>query len=131
MYADVSFPISSFQVFSYKIPHKLVNSISVGCTVSAPLGRRIVNGIIVSCNSKKNFNGEIKEIESLVDDKPILDDKLWKLITWLSTYYNTPIGLAAKAVLPSNLSTSYEPKKQSFAKISSLKNEKKFKGKSS
>ena len=128
MYADVSFPISSFQVFSYKIPHKLVNSISVGCTVSAPLGRRIVNGIIVSCNSKKNFNGEIKEIESLVDDKPILDDKLWKLITWLSTYYNTPIGLAAKAVLPSNLSTSYEPKKQSFAKISSLKNEKKIQG---
>ena len=128
MFADVSFPISSFQVFSYKIPDQLVNSISVGSTVNAPLGKRIVSGIIVNCYSKKKFNGKIKEIKSLVDGKPVLDDNLWKLISWLSAYYNTPIGLAAKAVLPSQLSTNYEPKKQSFAKVTAFKNETIIKG---
>ena len=128
MFADVSFPISSFQVFSYKIPDQLVNSISVGSTVNAPLGNRIVSGIIVNCYSKKKFDGKIKELKSLVDGKPVLDDNLWKLISWLSAYYNTPIGLAAKAVIPSQLSTNYEPKKQSFAKVTAFKNETIIKG---
>ena len=128
MFADISFPISSFQVFSYKIPDQLVNSIFVGSTVNAPLGKRIVSGIIVNCYSKKKFDGKIKEIKSLVDGKPVLDDNLWKLISWLSAYYNTPIGLAAKAVIPSQLSTNYEQKKQSFAKVTGFKNETIIKG---
>ena len=117
MYADVSFPISSFQVFSYKIPENLASVASVGSTVNAPLGKRMVSGIIVSCYSESKYSGKIKEITSIEEGKPILDGKLWKLITWLSSYYDTPIGLAAKAVLPSQLSTSYEPKKQNFARI--------------
>ena len=85
MYADVSFPISSFQVFSYKIPKKLTTTVSVGSTVYAPLGKRMVSGIIVSCYPESKYNGKIKEINSVEQGKQILDGKLWKLITWLST----------------------------------------------
>ena len=128
MYADVSFPISSFQVFSYKIPKKLTTTVSVGSTVYAPLGKRMVSGIIVSCYPESKYNGKIKEIDSVEQGKPILDGKLWKLITWLSTYYDTPIGLAAKAVLPSQLSTSYEPKNQNFAQALHSQNKNNIKG---
>ena len=117
MFADISFPISSFQVFSYKIPDFLAKKILIGSTVNAPLGKRNVNGVVVKCYSEKKYQGTIKEINSVIDDKPILDDNLWKLINWLSSYYNTPIGLAAKAALPSELSTAYEPKKQNYIKI--------------
>ncbi len=128
MYADVSFPISSFQVFSYRIPENLATAASVGSTVNAPLGKRIVSGIIVSCYSESKYSGKIKEITSIERGKPVLDGKLWKLITWLSSYYDTPIGLAAKAVLPSQLSTSYEPKKQNFARALYSKSESNIKG---
>ena len=64
MYADVSFPISSFQVFSYKIPENLATVASVGSTVNAPLGKRMVSGIIVSCYSENKYTGKIKEITS-------------------------------------------------------------------
>ena len=128
MYADVSFPISSFQVFSYKIPENLATVASVGSTVNAPLGKRMVSGIIVSCYSENKYTGKIKEITSIEQGKPILDGKLWKLITWLSSYYDTPIGLAAKAVLPSQLSTSYEPKKQNFARALHSQSENNIKG---
>tara|TARA_Y100000748_G_scaffold70549_1_gene57713 strand:- start:86 stop:2302 length:2217 start_codon:yes stop_codon:yes gene_type:complete len=128
MYADVSFPISSFQVFSYKIPENLATAASVGSTVNAPLGKRMVSGIIVRCYSESKYTGKIKEITSIEQGKPILDGQLWKLITWLSSYYDTPIGLAAKAVLPSKLSTSYEPKKQNFARVLHSQNEKNIKG---
>ena len=128
MYADVSFPISSFQVFSYKVPENLATAASVGSTVNAPLGKRMVSGIIVRCYSESKYTGKIKEITSIEEGKPILDGQLWKLITWLSSYYDTPIGLAAKAVLPSKLSTSYEPKKQNFARVLHSQNEKNIKG---
>ena len=128
MFADISFPISSFQIFSYKIPDSLLSSISVGCTVKAPLGKRVVSGIVVSCYSKKKFTGKIREIGSLEEGKPVLDDKLWKLINWLSSYYDAPIGLAAKSVLPSQLNTDFEPKKQSFVRVLSSENQNKIKG---
>ena len=118
MFADISFPISSFQVFSYKIPSELSAKILIGSTVNAPLGKRNVNGIVVNCYSEKKFRGTTKEINSLVNEKPILDEKLWKLINWLSSYYNTPIGLAAKVALPSELNTTYEPKKQTYVTVS-------------
>ena len=117
MFADVSFPISSFQIFSYKIPSELSDKILIGSTVNAPLGKRNVNGIVVNCYSEKIFKGATKEINSLLDEKPIIDKKLWKLINWLSSYYNTPIGLAAKVALPSNLSTTYEPKTVSYTHL--------------
>ena len=128
MFADVSFPISSFQVFSYKVPDNLAPSVTVGCTVSAPLGKRVVSGIVVSCYNKKKYTGKIKAISFLEENKPILDAKLWKLINWLSSYYNTPIGLAAKAVLPSQLNTDFEPKKLSFARVLLSGNQASIKG---
>ena len=129
MFADVSFPISSFQIFSYKIPSELSDKILIGSTVNAPLGKRNVNGIVVNCYSEKKFQGATKEINSLLDEKPIIDKKLWKLINWLSSYYNTPIGLAAKVALPSNLSTTYEPKKRTYVKIGSTNYESRISGK--
>ena len=52
----------------------------------------------------------------MVDKSPVLNDKLWDLITWLADYYNTPLGVAAKAALPANLSTEYEPRSQLYVK---------------
>ena len=53
-------------------------------------------------------------VKSLVDDKPVLNKDLWGLIKWLSGYYNTPIGVVAKAVLPASFSTKYKLKTQLY-----------------
>ena len=63
MFADVSFPISSFQVFSYKIPASLENDIKVGLIVNAPFGSRCIQGIIVDKYQKQKFSGKIKHID--------------------------------------------------------------------
>jgi len=110
MFAEVSFPISSYQTFSYKVPDHLAPKIIVGIRVIVPLGNRKVKGIIVGINKVSSFKGKIRTIYDLVDDQQVLNDNLWSLIKWLSKYYNSPLGLAAKAVLPSNLSTKYKPK---------------------
>ena len=47
MFADISFPISSYQIFSYKIPIKMYNKLDIGMRVKAPLGSREIHGIVV------------------------------------------------------------------------------------
>ena len=116
MFAEVSFPISSYQTFSYKVPERLTKKITIGIRVKVPLGSRNVNGIVVGINNSSLFKGKIREIHDLIDDQQVLNDNLWSLIKWLSKYYNSPLGLAAKAVLPSNLSTKYKPKVETLVK---------------
>ena len=121
MFAEVSFPISSYQTFSYKVPEHLTSQITVGIRVKVPLGNRKVNGIVVGISNSSSFKGKIREIHDLIDDQQVLNDNLWSLIKWLSKYYNSPLGLAAKAVLPSNLSTKYKPKVEVLVKALAVK----------
>ena len=76
MYVDVSFPISSYQVFSYVIPKKFISSVKVGQRIKAPLGNRIGQGIIVAIDTKPTFSGNIKELTDIIDIEPIVVDKL-------------------------------------------------------
>ncbi|MBC8346786.1 MAG: primosomal protein N' [Candidatus Marinimicrobia bacterium] len=123
MFADVSFPISSYQSFSYEIPESLLEKVKVGVRVNVTLGRRKVQGIVVDLKKTSGFKGRIRPIESLVDDQPVLDRHLWKLINWLADYYNTPVGIAAKTTLPANLSTRYKPQTQMLVKSTDEKSE--------
>ncbi len=109
MFADVAFPISRYLTFTYQIPKDLQAEISIGVRIKAPLGKRIAQGIVVATHKTVSYKGEIRSILSCVDDQPIMDAGLWKLIQWMSSYYMTPIGQAANVALPSNLSTRYTP----------------------
>ena len=80
MFAEVSFPISSYQTFSYKVPERLAKKITVGVRVKVPLGSRTVNGIIVGINNSSSFKGKIREIRDLIDDQQVLNNNLWTLI---------------------------------------------------
>ncbi|MBC8323511.1 MAG: primosomal protein N' [Candidatus Marinimicrobia bacterium] len=109
MFAEVAFPISSYCQFTYQIPKEFIDSLQVGTRVKAPLGKRMVTGIVVNKSAKSDFKGKHKQIKELVDLQPVMDEKLWKLVTWMSAYYFTPIGQVVKTVLPSNLSAKYTP----------------------
>lgn len=109
MFADVAFPISSYKTFTYNVPKSMIDEICVGSRVSAPLGTRSIQGIVVSLKKHVKYKGKLKPVTSLVDDKPVLDEKLWKLIKWVSEYYMVPLGKAATVALPSRLSTRYTP----------------------
>ena len=116
MYAEIAFPISSYQTFTYKVPETLGSLIQVGVRVRVPLGKRVVQGIVVATANKTDFRGSIKEIHEVVDDQKILDEQLWKLIQWMSRYYMTPMGQVARTILPSKLSAAYQPRTQWMVK---------------
>ena len=116
MFADVAFPISQYQVFTYRIPSHFAKNVNVGVRVRAPIGKRILPGIIVRLAKETQFSGKIKEISEIIDSSPILDESLWQLIKWISIYYMTPLGKAA-TVIPSNLSTAYKPQERWMVQV--------------
>ena len=120
MFAEVAFPISNFQSFTYVIPKELKNEIQLGSRVLAPFGKRNCQGMVLGIKSTTSYSGKIKSIHSLVDDIPVVTPELWKLICWMSNYYMTPIGQVAKTVLPKNLSTRYKPAKRWYVQSSSF-----------
>ena len=71
MFVDVAFPISQYQVFTYKIPKQFSNLVSVGVRVRAPMGKRVLPGIIVKITKDTSFSGKIKSISEVIDDTPI------------------------------------------------------------
>ncbi len=116
MFVDVAFPISQYQVFTYKIPKQFAEIVSVGVRVRAPIGRRTVSGIIVRLTKDTSFAGKVKNISEVIDETPIIDESLWKLIKWISKYYMTPLGKAA-TVIPATLSVKYKPQERWIVEV--------------
>lgn len=120
MFVEVAFPISNFKTFTYEVSDSLSLSVQIGSRVIAPFGRRKLQGIVVKVLKEKTYQGKTKLIYELIDDYPVVTNELWKLITWISNYYMTPIGQVAKAVFPNSLSTRYKPQKIWFVKLKSV-----------
>ena len=123
MFADISFPISSYKVFTYKIPEELIDSVQIGVRVKVPFGSRgSAQGVVVHCHEKPKFKGRIRSIKEVVDETPIFDAKLWDLLNWVSRHYLTPLGQVMRTAVPPKLTQSYSPPEQLMVKANVLSN---------
>ena len=114
MFAEVAFPIRSFQTFTYSVPKEHASKIHVGSRVYVPFRNKIIQGVVVNIKNTNSFQGPIKKITRLVDNINIITPSLWKLIKWVSNYYMTPIGKVANSVVPKSLSTNYKTQLEKY-----------------
>ncbi len=122
MYAQVVVPSykgSNIDSFSYEVPKEL--EIKVGQLVVVPFGRKQETGLILSSHSelgsesnnrfrvKSGMTKEtaIKQIHSVLFEKPFLLPYQLELLSWMSKYYLATIGNCANAMLP-QLPKKYE-----------------------
>tara|TARA_B100000945_G_C20423524_1_gene619224 strand:+ start:243 stop:2456 length:2214 start_codon:yes stop_codon:yes gene_type:complete len=119
MFAQVAFPISSFQSFSYSIPSKLISKIKPGVCVAAPLNKKIQLGFIVSIKSNIDYKGKILSIQSISKTNFNIPKELWRTIEWMSYYYIAPLGNILKTAIPQSFLKVYKPQQTQYIKISS------------
>ena len=117
MFAQVTFPISSFRMFSYKIPDALQSSVKPGTCIIAPLNKRDTIGYVVSTSETVDFKGKVLPISSIHEDNYHFPPELWQTLQWVSKYYITPFGQVLKTALPLTFSESYTPKLVQFVSI--------------
>ena len=111
MYVEIAFPISSYKIFSYKVPSKLREQIKLGVRVSAPFNKRMITGIVVNVSNSNKYKGKTYSIDDIIDDNIQLSNNLFLLLKWVSRYYVAPMGKVLQVALPKNLTSSYKPKK--------------------
>ena len=124
MYVEIAFPISSYKIFTYKVPLKLRDQIRVGLRVKAPFNKRKLTGIVVEVSNSNKYKGKTYFIDDIVDDDIRLNKNLFLLLKWVSKYYISPLGKVLQVALPKTLTSNYKPKK--IIEISYRKNENKI-----
>ncbi|RJR15336.1 MAG: primosomal protein N' [Nitrospiraceae bacterium] len=104
MLVDVLFPIHA-DAFTYFVPEDLKYKVGPGVRVLAPFKRGKKVGIVQSKEPRaqnQDLNKmKLKSIESVLDDEPLVPEKILKLIKWVGEYYMSTSGLALKNAVPS------------------------------
>src|SRR5262245_27615139 len=95
-FCDVALPLPLEQTFTY-----LVNGHSpvVGGRVLVPFRTGRLPGIVTALHDQQP-SFEAKNLHSVIDAAPVLDEHLLKLGEWIVGYYMAPIGEVLRTMLP-------------------------------
>ena len=104
MYADVvvlTYQAPEIDSYTYEVPKKLEGLIKSGQLVQVPFGKRTPVGIILSADYQPpTTNYQIKPINSIIFQMPILLSYQIKLLKWMAFYYHAPMVNCLEAILP-------------------------------
>ncbi len=107
---DVLFPLK-LNPLSYRCPEELQKFIEPGMIVSAPLKNRIAKGIVIGASTVVPRD-DIKNIQKIHTDLPILNNALITLLKWMSEYYMIEKGIVLKNMLPKEAFTKVKQRKK-------------------
>jgi primosomal protein N' (replication factor Y) (superfamily II helicase) len=98
-FCDVALPVPVDMVFTYRVPAEATPV--VGGRVLVPFRQQRMTGIAVELHDRKP-SVATKNILSVLDVSPVLDEQLLRLGRWIADYYLAPIGEVFRTMLPLN-----------------------------
>lgn len=98
-FAHVVIGLPIDEIFTYSVPNHLQERVKIGMRAYIPFGNRNITGYIVDFSDYFDRKG-IKEILSILDERPVFSKDMLKLTKWVSDYYFCPWGEVLKASLP-------------------------------
>jgi primosomal protein N' (replication factor Y) len=111
VFANVILPVPIPRFYTYCVPAELVPEIAIGKRVIVQFGaKRFYSAIVHDIHTTKPEGYDVKDIISVLDDKPVVNNIQLELWKWMSSYYLCTIGEVMKAALPSGLKLESETK---------------------
>lgn len=108
-FADVILPLPLANRFTYSVPQHMTDAIGVGHRVVVSFGKKkFYTGIVVELHDRATTEYEIKPLEALIDNAPIVTDVQLRFWSWVADYYLCTIGEVYKAAVPSGLKLESE-----------------------
>lgn len=92
-------------LFDYLPPAGLqASQVPVGARVRAPIGTREVVGVVVEHAERPTIGADrLKLLRGLIDQAPLFDEPLLRLLRWTAQYYHHPLGEVIAAATPKAL----------------------------
>ncbi len=100
-YVDIALAVPSAGAFQYAVPEALLGKVRPGLQVFVRMRNRRMVGTIVGLSDVKAVP-EVRPFESLVDERPLLDDPMLALTSWMAEHYFCSWGQAIDAALPAS-----------------------------
>jgi primosomal protein N' (replication factor Y) len=97
-YCDVALPVPLDRVFTYA-----VNGVvpAVGARVLVPFSGQRLMGVVVRVHDERPAEDiEVKPVQQVLDEAPLLPDELMKLAAWIAQYYVAPLGEVMRGMMP-------------------------------
>src|ERR1044072_3272403 len=111
MFAETAVPVYVRQTFTYHLPGDMARRAQIGCRVIVPFGKKLLTGFIVALPERlegEMGESEIKEVEELVDESPIISRDILHLTKWMSDYYYAPWGECLRTAMPAGATVATE-----------------------
>ena len=111
-YVDVILPLPLPGLFTYSVPDGMEGRGVFGKRLLVPLGRskKYIGMAVKTHDEKPAF--EVKPIEQVLDENPVLLERQYRLWSWISDYYMSPLGDVYNAAFPAGLKSTekFKPK---------------------
>ncbi len=104
LFAQVILPLSLHDAYTYKVPQSLANDIAPGKRVIVQFGKKkIYAALVLTVSNEKPETTEIKEVQQILDEHPVVLSENFKLWHWIAQYYCCTLGDVFRAALPTGL----------------------------
>ncbi len=104
LFADIILPLPLADSYTYSVPSQWTSSVRRGCRVIVPLGtKKHYIGIVLEVHNCKPQGVNVKPIEEVVDNEPLVTDTQLRLWQWIAHYYICPLGDVYNAAIPARL----------------------------
>ncbi len=108
-YIDVILPLGVPNMYTYHVPDDLKDQLDIGFRVVVQFGKsKLYSAIIYRVHSNPPKAYMAKDIQMVLDDKPVVNENQLKLWDWIREYYMCHPGDVMSAALPSGLKLSSE-----------------------
>ena len=99
-------PLPLPHALHYRLPERLRSLAAAGSRVRVQVGKRRVVGIVVALNDHAPAGIELRDVDDLLDQRPVLTAELLRLGAFVADYYMAPIGETLRALVPARLPAS-------------------------
>jgi len=112
LFADVILPLPFDFRYTYRVPAAFQYKIKTGIRVIVQFGKRKYFSALVFKLHQERPEGdfEIKDIDAILDEEPIIGEKQFQIWEWIAKYYCCTLGEVYKAALPSGLKLESQTK---------------------
>lgn len=99
LYCEVALPVPLDRSFTYAL--RLDHTVARGVRVIAPFRNEKLIGVVTAVEGVMPPEGvEVRPLEAVLDDAPLLSEELLSLADWMAQYYLAPRGEVLRSMLP-------------------------------
>jgi primosomal protein N' (replication factor Y) len=95
---EVALPVPLDRTFTYAVREDQFPQ--RGARVIAPFRNEKLIGVVTAVNAKAPAEFEVRYLEVVLDDEPLLGGELLTLADWMAQYYLAPLGEVLRGMLP-------------------------------